>query len=628
VRFYNWEGATDYEVTGIAADPPTASHIQFTFVYAIVAEPDFLRNLDNWGNSSWYTYLTLNPAQTPAALEARLAALLRKYRPDEDDLPRFYVEALTDIHLRSHINFDLSENTDVRLLYLFSAIALVILLLACVNYTNLAVARSVSRAREIGMRKVVGASRWQIAAQHLGESVLTALLALVLGLGLAQLALPAFASWLERDLVLGASGGWIFYLGALALALLVGILAGAYPAFVMTKLRPASILKGARAPALGRLRLRTLLVVGQYAAAIVLVIGSLVIYQQMQFIQNRPLGFDREHVVSLYLRGIDVQQELPGFKEALKQVPGVEEVTVSTHLPTNISSSTTLRAWQGHPEVEGEDMKIYQARIDYDFLHVYDISLVVGRAFSPDHPADSAGAVVLNETAVQQLGWTIDTAVGKTLRRGDVDVPVIGVVQDFHMHAIHLPVAPLMMQLASMWINRVSIRVRPDDLPTTLAGIEAAWVQRSSYPFDYQFVDENFDQLYHAEQKLGQGVSYFTLIALFIAGLGLFGLAAHAAEQRTKEIGIRKVLGASVVGLVGLLSKDFLKLVAVAFLVAAPIAYFAMAKWLEAFAYRIELGPGVFILAGLAAVAIAFLTVSYQSIKASLADPVQSLRYE
>ncbi|HMB93262.1 MAG TPA: ABC transporter permease [Rhodothermales bacterium] len=628
LRLHNRQGPIDYEVTGLVADPPTASHIQFTFVRSILSDPDFQRNIDNWGNSSWYTYLTLNPGQTIAALEARMADLIRKYRPEEDDPARFYVEALTDIHLHSHINFDLAENNDIRLLYLFSAIALVILLLACVNYTNLAVARSVSRAREIGMRKVVGASQWQIAAQHLGESVLTALLALVLGLGLAQLAMPVFSSWLERDLVLGATGAWGFYLGALALALLVGLVAGAYPAFVMTRLRPASILKGAQTRMLGRFRLRALLVVGQYAAAIMLVIGSLVIYQQMQFIQSRPLGFDREHVISLYLRGIDVEQELPGFKEALQQVSGVEGVTASTHLPTNISSSTSLSAWEGHPEVEDEEVEIYQAYVDYDFFDVYAIPLVVGRAFSPAHPSDSVGAIVLNETAVNQLGWTVDTAVGKTIQRGDGDIPVIGVVKDFHMHAMHLPVAPLMMQLASTWINRVSIRVRPDDLPTTLAGIEAAWMQRSPYPFEYQFVDENFDQMYRAEQKLGQGVSYFTLIALFIAGLGLFGLAAHAARQRTKEIGIRKVLGASVVGLVGLLSKDFLKLVAVAFVIAAPIAYFAMAKWLEAFAYRIALGPGVFVLAGLAAVAIAFLTVSYQAIKASLADPVESLRYE
>lgn len=628
VRLHNWEGPADYEVTGIVAEPPTTSHIQFAFIRSLVSDANFLQNLDRWGNSSWYTYLMLETEQTSAALEARLVDLLHKYRPEEEGLPRFYVEALTDIHLYSHINFDLAENNDIRRLYLFSAIALVILLLACVNYTNLAVAQSVSRAREIGMRKVVGASRWQIAAQHLGESVLMALLALVLGLALAQLALPAFSSWLERDLALGATGGWTFYASALAVALFVGLVAGAYPAFVMTRLRPASILKGTQPPVLGRLRLRALLVVGQYVAAIALVIGSLVIYQQMQFIQSRPLGFDREHIIALSPRGRNVHQDIADFTEALRRVRGVEEVTTSSHLPTNISSSTSLSAWEGHPEVEGEDLRIYQAHVGYDFLDVYDIPLVAGRSFSLDHPSDSAGAVILNETAVRQLGWTVDTAVGKTLRRSESDVPVIGVVQDFHMHAMHLPVAPLMMQLASSWISHVSVRVRPDDLPATLTGIEATWTQHSPYPFDYQFLDENFDQLYHAEQKLGQGVSYFTLIALFIAGLGLFGLAAHAARQRTKEIGIRKVLGASVVGLVGLLSKDFLKLVAVAFLVAAPIAYFAMTKWLEAFAYRVALGPGVFVLAGLAAVAIAFLTVSYQSVKASLANPVQSLRHE
>jgi putative ABC transport system permease protein len=334
-----------------------------------------------------------------------MADLLRKYRPEEDDMPRFYTEALTDIHLRSHINFDVAENNDIRLLYFFSAIALVILLLACVNYTNLAVARSVSRAREIGMRKVVGASRWQIASQHLGESVLTAMLALVLGLGLAQLALPAFSSWLERDLVLGTSGGWGFYLSGLALALFVGLISGAYPAFVMTKLKPASILKGSQAPVLGRLRLRTLLVVGQYAAAIILVIGSLVIYQQMQFIQSRPLGFEREHIIALSLRGIDAKQEVPGFKAALQDVPGVQEVTASTTLPTNISSSTSLNAWEDHPEVDGEEIKIYQAHIDYDFLSVYNIPLVADRAAGYVAAADGMEAIHIAtvEEALEQV---------------------------------------------------------------------------------------------------------------------------------------------------------------------------------------------------------------------------------
>lgn len=625
VRFNDSE---EFTVTGIAEDPPLASHLTFSYVRSVLSEEFYLKNLNRWSNNSWFNYFRLESGQSPDILETQLAALLRKYRPDEEDLPRLYLEPLTSIHLHSQINFDVAQNNDIQLLYLFSAIAFIILLLACANYTNLAVARSVSRARDIGMRKVVGASRLQIAVQHLGESILTAMLALALGLGLAQLALPAFSGWLERDLVLGAaSGGW-FYLEAIGLAILVGLMAGAYPAFVMTQFKPASILKGNQPSVLGRFRLRTLLVVGQYTAAIILVIGSLVIYQQMRFIQDRPLGFDREHVVGIYLRGIDIDEELPSFKVNLEQVPGVIGVTSSTSFPTNISSSTSLDAWEGHPEVEGERMKIYQTMADYDYLDVYGISLVAGRYFSPAHPADTAGAVVLNETAVRQLGWTLENAVGRTVRRNNNDLPVIGVVKDFQMHAMHLPTAPLMIQLASSWVNRVGIRIRPDDLSNTLAGIEATWAQNTPFPFDYQFLDDNFNQLYKADLKLGEGVGYFTIIALLIAGLGLFGLATHTAEQRTKEIGVRKVLGASIPSLIALLSIDFVKIVVIAFTLAAPVAYFAMSRWLSDFAFRIELSWQIFVWAGIAALLTALLTVSYQAVRAALADPVKSLRYE
>jgi putative ABC transport system permease protein len=457
--------------------------------------------------------------------------------------------------------------------------------------------------------------------------VLTALFALGLGLLLARLALPLFESWMDRDL-----GSFAFSAPALltlvGVAVVVGLVAGAYPAFVLTAMQPARVLKGQEVLPAGRVRLRSVLVVGQYAAALVLVMGSLVIYRQLDFVQSRPLGFDRAHVVTMNLRDLDRARDLPAFKAEIARLPGVAGVTASTHLPTNVGSSRTLEVWEGHPEGSGEEIQIYQADVDADFFDVYDMRVVAGRAFSPDFPSDTAGAVVLNETAARTLGWTPETALGRTLTVDDEPVPVVGVVADFHMHAMHQPIAPLLMQPASTWLNDLSIRVRPESLPQVLAAAERSWATFSDYPFAYAFLDESFAQLYEADRKLGEGVLTFTVVALFIACLGLFGLAAYTAERRTKEVGIRKALGASVGSLVGLLSKDFLRLVVVSLVVATPLAYYAMSRWLEAFAYRIALGPGLFVTAGVLAVVIALLAVSGQALRSASTDPVKALRYE
>lgn len=615
-----------YTVTGVTADVPVTSHLQFTFVRSIESSPRFSESSEEWGTSGWYTFATLRPAATREAFEQSLSSIFETYRENEEGEtpPRIYAEPLTAIHLHSNNAFDVGGQGDVRLVALFSAIALVILLLACVNYTNLAIARSTQRAREVGMRKVSGASRVQIVAQNLTESVLTALVALGAGLLLARTALPLFASWMERDLsgIFNAPA----LLTLLAIAVAVGLVAGAYPAFVLTAMQPARVLKGQEVLPSGRIRLRSALVVGQYAAALVLVIGSLVIYQQLAFIQDRPLGFDREHVVTLSTRDLDADG-LPAFKQEVARLPGVVGVTASSYLPTTIGASMTVEAWTGHPEGSGEGVEMYLTQADADFFGVYDMQVVAGRGFSPAFPADTAGAVVLNETAVAAFGWTPETAIGKTIEKGG-ESTVVGVVQDFHMHSMHLPIAPLMVQPAETWINYLSIRVRPEGLTATLEAIGQAWKATSAYPFEYAFLDERFDELYADDRRLGEGVITFTIVALFIACLGLFGLAAFTAERRTKEIGIRKALGASVADLVGLLSKDFFKLVAVAFVMAMPVAYLLMRRWLEGFTYRIELGPGLFLAAGVLAVAIALMSVVGQTLRAATTNPVKALRCE
>ncbi|MEM1041800.1 MAG: ABC transporter permease [Bacteroidota bacterium] len=625
-----------YTVTGIAADVPANSHLQFSYLRALGGSPDYRRNEDNWVNSGFYSYAVLRPDVTTAAFDERVGAI---YGPreelDEGEEPtRLYAQPLGTIHLRSDLNFDPAEQGDARLVALFSAIALVILLLACVNYTNLAVARSAQRAREVGMRKVAGATRGQIMTQHLAESVLTALAALGLGLGLAWLALPLFESWMERDL-----GPVVFSapsLFALAgLAVVVGLAAGLYPAVVLTGMQPTRVLKGLNLLPAGRLRLRSLLVVGQYASALVLVIGSLVIYRQLDFVQSRPLGFEREHIVALDARDLDADAPDTGrsvwsFKQEVERLPGVVGVAASSHLPTTVGSQTILSSWTGR-EGSGDDFYIYQTQADSDFLELYDMALVAGRPFTSDVPTDTVVTVILNETAVRALGWTPADAVGRTLGneyRGRDGYTVIGVVRDFHLHSMHRPIEPLMLVRSDAWIRHLAVRIRPERMPETLDAIGASWQTFSVYPFEYQFLDERFDRLYADERRLGEGVIAFTLVALFIACLGLFGLAAFTAQRRTKEVGIRKALGASVGSLVGLLSKDFLKLVLVSLVVAAPVAYLLMSRWLDAFAYRIELGPGLFLGAGVLAVAVALLAVSGQALRAASVDPVKALRYE
>ncbi len=623
------DSLASYTITGVAADVPANSHLQFSFVRNLAGNPYYRNDIasDSWENSSFYTYAALRPGAAAETLERSVAALIGTHlEPDPDREPkRFYLEPLTDIHLHSHIGFDVGTNGDARLVTLFAAVAVLVLLLACVNYTNLAVARSAGRAREVGIRKAVGASRRQIVAQHLTESVVTALAAFGLGLLVAWLALPLFESWMDRDL-----SETVFRPSSLGLLLLVtvgvGLVSGAYPAFVLTVLRPARVLKGEPTVPAGRVRLRSVLVVGQFASALILVIGSLVISRQLAYVHHRPLGFDRSHVVTFDAYGLHANATVPALTDEIARLPGVLGVTASSSLPTNVTSSSTIDTWTGHPEGSGPEVLIYQTRVDAAFFDVYGMEVVAGRGFSEEFPADTLGATVLNETAARALGWTPAEAVGRTI--GSRSAPVVGVVRDFHMHSMHQPIAPLKMERATAWINKISVRVRPEGLPATLAAVETLWRERSDYPFNYAFLDEEFAQLYAADEKLGEGILTFTVVALFIAGLGLFGLAAFTAQQRTKEVGVRKVLGASVASLVGLLSKDFLRLVVVAFVVAIPIAYVATNRWLEAFTYHIPLGPGLFAVAGGLAIGIALLAVSGQALRAATADPVRALRSE
>lgn len=630
-----YKDAQPHIVTGIMADVPTTSHIHFDYVLPVMANP-FYRDCvtrEPWFNNDLYTYVLLADGATAGQLELKMKAYIDKnlarWRPE--DRLRFLTQPLKDIHLKSqHLDVrEIEQSGSDKYVYLFLGIGFIILLLACVNYTNLAVARSARRAREIGLRKVAGALRGQLMAQFLGESLIMTSLAMVLALGLVHLLLPYFSQLMDRPLRMEYLANPYLVPGILLLLLLVSLLSGSYPAFLMTALRPAQVLKGKQQVRAGGFNLQRVLIVAQYAVSIVLVAGSFIIYRQMQLVQHQNLGYNREQVLTVTVNDEELSRNYNTVRKELLNHPGIVSMSYSWYLPTGINTNQTMQNWLGS---NGERLSNRMTGIDYDFLDVYGLQIVAGRGYSRDFGTDTMRAPIalLNETAVKTLGWTPEQAIGRTFDYSDGrgKRTIIGVVKDFHFNSIHQVLSPLVLTLDKAPTGYISARVRPEHLAETIALFEHTVKQFSHYPFVYQFLDDNFDQLYKKDTRLGKMFGGFTLLAILIASLGLFGLAAYTTEQRRKEIGVRKVLGATVANIVTLLSKDYIKLVFFGFVIAVPLAWYTMNRWLEDFVYRISIEWWMLALAGLLAAIIALLTVSYQSVKAALMNPVKSLKTE
>ena len=623
-----------YQVTGVMSDVPSNSSYQYTFIASVQSQPYYTLNLDrnNFDNTSWQTFITLSENAQARQFEGKIAALFAKHLPPAhgDHPPNEYLlQALTDVHLFSDFNGEIASTGNHITVYLFLAIAFLILILACINYVNLAIARSIKRAREVGMRKVVGAGRGQLVAQFLGEAALLTSLALVLALGLVHLFLPAFAELVERPLEMSYLNNGLLIPGLLLLIALVGLMAGSYPAFFMASLRPHRVLKGAQSQGSSRLSFQRLLIVGQYAVSIALVACGFTIYQQLQFIQNKDLGFDREQVVTIPVYDGALRNGYEALRKEWLNNSQIASLTYSGKLPTNINSQTTITGWEG--STADDRLAIYENRVHYDFLDLYDIELLAGRAFSENIASDAENGCLINRTTALTLGWTPEEAVGEYFFHGDLERQIIGVFEDFHMHSMHMSIQPLMLRIDPVENTRygfISVKSHAGYMPDVIATLRTGIERYTPYPFEYQFLDDRFDRLYKEDRQTGQTLGFFFVLALLIASLGLFGLAAYAAEQRTKEIGIRKALGASAGSIVVMLTKDFTRLVLVAAVLATPIAYFAMQHWLESFAYHIKLGPGVFLITGILTVLVALLTVSYQAVRAAVADPVKSIRHE
>jgi putative ABC transport system permease protein len=627
-----FEMDSEFKVEGVFRDIPANSH----FVMDIVAPFETMgkiqkTDLTRWGSNSYYTYVLLKDGSDPRALEAKLVPFIAKYEAErgwkhEGQHSRYFLQPLTRIHLHSRTNFDMAQTGDIRFVLLFASIAVLVLVIACINYMNLATARSLKRAKEVGLRKVVGAGKGQLIRQFLGDSMVLTFLALLLAVGIVLAVLPAFRTFIERELSFNPFRDIVLMPALLLLAAVIGVVAGSYPAFFVSAFPPVAALKGTGASRARGRGLRNALIVFQFTASITLIICTVGVRSQLHFIHNRDMGYRRDQVIVLQPRG-GVRTGLEAFKTELRRNPAVVSVASSSCLPNNVTSNTSAN-WPGRPE--DLEIPIYLIEADYDFAELYGLKLSRGRSFSRDYASDAGGAFLINESAGKALGW--DDPIDREFthnQRSKVTGRIVGVLKDFHMHPLHLPIMPLYIFLDPAKTNRVSVRIRGENIPATLAFVRKAWERFApEYPFEYTFFDEIFDRAYRIERRLGTIFSVFAGLAVLIACLGLLGLAAFTAEQKTKEIGIRKVLGASSSGIVVLLTRDFMKWVVAANFVAWPVGYFAMQSWLRNFAYRTSLTVPMFLGAALAAFLIAAAVISVQTFRAATANPAESMRYE
>lgn len=639
----NDDSSTVYKVTAVIKDIPKNSHFHFDFLFS-------MKNVKyQWNQAAshnFHTYLLLKKGTDYRAVEKKFPQYIDKYVLPQvkqfiqiNNMSEFEKAGnklvyslipLTKIHLYSDRSFELSPSGNIQYVYIFSAIALFILVLACINFMNLTTARSANRAREVGIRKVLGTQRKNLMVQFLTESTLMVFLSLLIAIALAFFSLPVFNSVSGKEMTMEILFSPMMLPLLIALPFAVGILAGSYPAFYLSFFKPIEVLKGKLSSASGNGRLRSVLVIFQFAIAIALIVGTIVVYSQLNFIQKKDLGYQKDQLLIID-NAYALNRNLQSFKNEMLQQQGVVSGTVSGFLPVTNSSrnDNTYSRDAVMNSKNGIDMQTWT--VDEDYIKTMGMHIISGRNFSKDFPSDS-NATIINETTAKFLGY--DDPVGKKIytfsddNRHPVSFNIIGVVKNFNFESLHKSIGPLCMRLGTD-MGLVSFKIKPQQTSSIVKLAETKWkAMASGKPFSYRFMDDLFTEMYNAEQRAGKIALMFSVLAILIACLGLFGLATFIAEQRTKEIGIRKVLGASVRGIVQLLSKDFVKLVLIAFIIASPLAWWAMNKWLQDFAYRIDMSWWFFVLAGIAAILIAVLTVSFQAIKAALANPVKNLRTE
>ena len=616
-----------YVVGAVLENLPQNSTLQFDWlVNWKVQDQDWMKR---WGNNSFYTYVRLKPNTTIAQAETAMKDIYSRYGGKNFATGRPTLQPITDLHLYSEYKNGQSIGGRIEYVRVFSIVALFILLIACVNFMNLATARSANRAKEVGVRKVVGALRSSLIGQFLSESILTSLLAVMLAIGMVWFLLPTFNSLFNKQLLLNLAEPTLWGI-IFVLVLITGFLSGSYPALFLSSLQPIKILKGRLQFGAGPALFRRALVVFQFSLSIFLIVGMLAVGKQMNYLRSKNLGLDRENVVYIPLEGEIAQpKKVESFRQEVMRTPSVASATTTMLLPVNIQSTSGDLKWPGKdPKLETNVSCMF---VGGDFTRTMNIKLVDGRDFRVDSPADSTHYLV-NEAAAKMMSEStpgMKNPVGKEITFWPGKGQVIGLMKDFHINSLHEPIKPLILCFDYRNTSYLLVKTRAGQTQQAIADLERLSKEfNPNYPFNYHFLNEEYESLYRAEQQVNTLVNYFGVLAILISCLGLFGLAMFTAEQRTKEIGVRKVLGASIPNIVGLLSKDFLKLVLIALVLSSPLAWWALNKWLGTFAYQTELTWWIFGLAGLLSVTIAFLTVSYQSIKAAMVNPVKSLRSE
>ena len=629
---------TPYIVTGIIKDMPVNSHFHFEILGSMKSVERAYE--DTWMSGGFHTYLLLKPGTDIKQIETGFPAMVKKYMGPaiqkafglsldqfitKGNRLGFALQPLTDIHLNPITTTEFEPGGNATYMYIFSGVAIFMLIIACVNFINLSTAGALKRAKEVGIRKVAGSGRFQLISQFLSESVILAFFALVIAFALVQMALPVFNNIAGKQLRFDEKSVFAF----IGLGLIVGVIAGIYPAFYLSSFKPIAVLKGKLTTNHKSFGLRNGLVVFQFFTSVVLLIGTIVVYQQMKFIQNKDLGYNKEQLIIIpdsHLLGKNEN----AFKQQILQDQRILHATMSHYTPAAPSGYNNALA---HPK--GNDNNVVDGvdyHVDENYIPTLGMHIVTGRNFSKDFPTDST-AIILNETAAAALGWNNVTAIGKTVIRQNSDKGrnfpflVIGVVKNFNFKSLHEAIGPLYMSLQPE--SGLIFKIKTTDVAGLLATMKQQWNSyNTGEPFTYSFMDDLFNKIYSAEQKTGTILNIFSVLIILVACLGLFGLVTYTAELRTKEIGIRKVLGASVTQVTQMLSKEFLKLVLIASFIAIPTGWWAMHTWLQSFAYRITINGWVFVVAGITALIIALITVSFQAIKAAIANPVKSLRTE
>jgi len=639
LRFEGSRNAFDYEITGVVKSPPTNSHIQFDYVISY----ESLRNMKPWEYNvkyypPMYTYVKLNSAEAEADIEEQFPGFVKKYYGDWDDAETsaFSLQPISDIHLYSNLQNELSTNFDITYVYLFLAIAVFILVIACINFMNLATARSMNRAREVGMRKTLGANRRQLIGQFLGEAIIMT----ALSLGLAILGVETFLPWFNevagKELTLGLFANRQVIAALIGGIIAVGLLAGSYPAFYLSSFNPVQALKGDKGgESTSTANFRKGLVVFQFCISTVLIFATIVISKQLDYVKNERLGFDKEQVVIIPIRETEDQFNVETLKQEILGVPGVESASAVSGVP---GIRGGIHGFKVVPEQDKADSLMMQTiTVDHDYVETLGLELVKGRDFSKAFGTDTEEAFIINETAAKRMGWS-DSPLNKelTLHYYVEDLirkkgKVIGVVKDFQYHSLHQSIDPVLIHVfpKTFYHDYLSVRLSTDNIQEVIGSLKEKWsIFNPERPFEYSFLDDTFDAMYRSEIRLGKIFNAFALVAIFVACLGLFGLASYSTEQRKKEIGIRKVLGAKIKDIIGLLGKETTLLIITSQIIALPLAYVMMSSWLSNYADRIVISAWLFVASSITILFIAWATISYQSVKAAVMNPVNSLRSE